>query len=155
MAGVFVYSRDRLETVVWNTGDKSVRKIRTWKWYRPPRVLALIALSIVVPGCGPAPESSLHEDRTSSREAVPPAANRYDLARDEERGGHTLQRHVARTDAQLRERLQRERNISAASTWTDRETAETVVAEGLAAERGPAGELDAPGLPARESGTAL
>jgi hypothetical protein len=122
--------------VEWNTGDKSVRKIRTWKWYRLARVFALIALSIVVPGCGLAPESSLHEDRTSSREAAPPAANRYDLARDEERGGHTLQRHVARTDAQLRERLQRERNISAASTWTDRETAEAVVAEGLAAERG-------------------
>jgi hypothetical protein len=43
---------------------------------------------------------------------------------------------VARTDEQLRERLERERNISAASTWTDRETAETVVAEALAAERG-------------------
>jgi hypothetical protein len=42
---------------------------------------------------------------------------------------------VARTDDELRERLAREPNISAASTWTDRETAETVVAEALAAER--------------------
>jgi len=63
-------------------------------------------------------------------------AERYDLERDENRGGHTLSRHVARTDAQLQERLQRERNISAASTWTDRETAEETVAEALRTERG-------------------
>jgi hypothetical protein len=43
---------------------------------------------------------------------------------------------VARTDDELRERLAGERNISAASTWTDRETAERVAAEALAAERG-------------------
>ena len=43
---------------------------------------------------------------------------------------------MARTDEQLRERLQRERNISAASTWTDRETAEETIAEALRAERG-------------------
>jgi hypothetical protein len=43
---------------------------------------------------------------------------------------------VARTDAELDERLERERNISAASTWTDRETAEETVAEALHAERG-------------------
>jgi len=47
-----------------------------------------------------------------------------------------LKKHVARTDEQLRARLEHERNISAASTWTDQETAETVVAEALAAERG-------------------
>jgi len=63
------------------------------------------------------------------------AKERYDLERDEQRGGHTLSRHVARTDAQLAERLERERNISAASTWTDRETAEEMVAQALRAER--------------------
>ena len=47
-----------------------------------------------------------------------------------------MKKHAARTDGQLRERLEHERNISAASTWTDRETAETVVAEALAAEKG-------------------
>jgi len=54
--------------------------------------------------------------------------------RDEQRGGHTLDRHVGRTDAELQERLERERNISAASTWIDRGTAEEVVAEALRAE---------------------
>jgi len=50
-----------------------------------------------------------------------------DLSIDDARGGHTLKRHVSRTDEQLRDRLQHEKNISAASTYTDRETAERVV----------------------------
>jgi hypothetical protein len=50
-----------------------------------------------------------------------------DLSIDDARGGHTLKRHVGRTDEQLRERLQNEKDISAASTYTDRETAERVV----------------------------
>jgi hypothetical protein len=43
---------------------------------------------------------------------------------------------VARTDEELRERLRRERNISAASTWTDRETAEETISEALRSKRG-------------------
>jgi hypothetical protein len=64
------------------------------------------------------------------------ARPRYDLSRDEERGGHTLRKHVGRTDAELRERLARERDISAASTWTDRAAAEETVAEALRADNG-------------------
>jgi hypothetical protein len=55
----------------------------------------------------------------------------HDLSQDEAAGGHTLKKHVGRTDDQLRERLQRERNISAASTYTDRETAERTVGAAL------------------------
>jgi len=51
----------------------------------------------------------------------------HDLSRDESAGGHTLRKHVGRTDDQLRERLRHEREISAASTWTDRETAERAI----------------------------
>lgn len=63
------------------------------------------------------------------------AASRRDLQRDEKRGGHTLSRHVGLTDAQLRERLKREQGISAASTYTDRATAEEAVAAALKASR--------------------
>ncbi len=42
---------------------------------------------------------------------------------------------MARTDEELRERLRREGNISAASTWTNRETAEETIAEALRSER--------------------
>jgi Bacterial CdiA-CT RNAse A domain len=55
----------------------------------------------------------------------------HDLSADEEMGGHTLQRHIGRTDTELRERLERERHISAASTYTDRATAEHVIAEAI------------------------
>jgi Bacterial CdiA-CT RNAse A domain len=87
-------------------------------------------------GSGPSPESGQRDEKPEIRIATRIASAGYNLARDEQRGGHTLARHVARTDDELRERLARERNISAASTWADRETAETVVAESLAAERG-------------------
>lgn len=61
-----------------------------------------------------------------------PAREHRDLAVDESLGGHTLARHVGRTDAQLAERLRREPQISAASTYTDRATAEAVIGSTLA-----------------------
>ena len=64
-----------------------------------------------------------------------PRIQRYDLSRDENRGGHTLQRHVAQPEEALRARLSSERNISAASTYTDRTTAELVVAQVLSDQR--------------------
>jgi hypothetical protein len=47
-------------------------------------------------------------------------------------GGHTLARHVGKTDDELMERLRREPDISSASTYTDRATAEAVVGAALA-----------------------
>ena len=63
------------------------------------------------------------------------AARPRDLGRDEQRGGHTLSRHVGLTDAQLRERLRRDPRISAASTWTDRATAEAAVTAAIQSNR--------------------
>jgi hypothetical protein len=87
-------------------------------------------------GCGqPAPPVNTPSEPPRRAPITVPTTDRYDLERDEQRGGHTLDRHVGRTDAELQERLQRERNISAASTWPDRATAEEVVTEALRAER--------------------
>jgi hypothetical protein len=74
-----------------------------------------------------------------SRREAPPAptssvvtaGDRYDLARDEQRGGHTLERHVGWSESDLIDRLRREPGISAASTYVDRDTAERVVAQTL------------------------
>ena len=74
------------------------------------------------PGAGPEPQSLSFPT--------------HDLSQDEAAGGHTLKKHVGRTDEQLRERLRRERNISAASTYTDLETAERAV--GIALEQNQA-----------------
>ena len=94
--------------------------------------------------CRPAPSGSA-PPRSDTAASPPvearqaPAAQtttpRYDLARDEALGGHTLARHVGRSDADLRERLRRERSISAASTYSDRATAERVVGRALASNR--------------------
>ncbi len=59
----------------------------------------------------------------------------HDLSLDERRGGHVLKRHVGKSDEELRDRLNSELNISAASTYTDRATAERTVGEALAANR--------------------
>lgn len=49
-------------------------------------------------------------------------------------GGHTLERHVGKSDRDLIARLEREPQISSASTYTDRATAESVVGAALRAD---------------------
>ncbi|MEO6396905.1 MAG: RNase A-like domain-containing protein [Tepidiformaceae bacterium] len=66
--------------------------------------------------------------RTAESSANPA---RHDLQPDEEQGGHTLARHVGKSDDELKARLLRESDISAASTYTDREAAERAVAAAL------------------------
>jgi hypothetical protein len=111
----------------------------TWKLLFDGVLIAALGLA-QLSGCGQAPPAAggaaanHEENRVSTRAAGD--TDRYDLERDESRGGHTLLKHVGRTDDELRERLRRERNISAASTWTDLATAELVVGEALRAERG-------------------
>jgi hypothetical protein len=86
---------------------------------------------------GPASADAPAATTPAPRAPAPPAADaradadRYDLDADEAKGGHTLARHVARTDAQLRDRLQREPGIGAASTYTTRALAERTVARTL------------------------
>jgi len=63
----------------------------------------------------------------SQAESLPTSGPIRNLAEDETAGGHTLRKHVGRTDDELRERLRREPHIAAASTWTDRATAEQAV----------------------------
>ena len=55
-----------------------------------------------------------------------------DLSQDEAAGGHVLRKHVGRTDDELRERLNHERNISGSSTYTDRSTAEHAIGAAIA-----------------------
>ena len=107
----------------------------------------VFAIALVLCGCGQKPSSESRSERPSkevanasarsghSANASGNSGERYDLSRDEERGGHTLRKHVGRTDDELRQRLARERNISAASSWTDRAAAEETVAAALHAER--------------------
>ena len=111
--------------------------VKIWMRLWLVRLLALVFVGATGCSQGPPPQKGAPEEsRLASSSSTGRAAERYDLGKDEERGGHTLERHVARTDEELRERLRREGNISTASTWTDRETAEETIAEALRAERG-------------------
>jgi hypothetical protein len=83
---------------------------------------AALLAACAISGCGLGPQEP----------ARPAAAlSAVDLAASERLGGHTLARHVGRTDDQLRERLRREPSIFVASTYPDQATAERVVAETL------------------------
>lgn len=52
-----------------------------------------------------------------------------DLQRAERMGGHTIDRHVGKTDFEIVKRLERDTKISASSTYTNLETAQAVVNE--------------------------
>ena len=70
-------------------------------------------------------------EQPDTAQIAAPAPQGRDLAADEAQGGHTLARHVGKTDEELRERLRREPQISSASTYTDRATAEAIVGAAL------------------------
>jgi hypothetical protein len=88
-----------------------------------PAIRAALLAALTIVGCDAGPPG----DRSATA-----AAPQVDLAAAERLGGHTLARHVGLTDDDLRERLRREPNLAAASTYPDRQTAERVVAATLA-----------------------
>jgi hypothetical protein len=92
---------------------------------RRTRTMLTLLLIAALAACTrpPAPESG---------PIAQPSGPPHSLSRDEADGGHTLRKHVGRSDAELRQRLQREPDISAASTWNDRESAESAVGTALA-----------------------
>ncbi len=80
-------------------------------------------------GAGSAPSSSI---AVRAAEIHPMNGPVRDLSQDEAAGGHILRKHVGQTDEQLRERLERERRITGASTYTDRPAAEHAVGAAIA-----------------------
>jgi hypothetical protein len=103
------------------------------RWLRAG--VAIVSLAVVA-GCTRPPASGTSGlapfSGTAQHESQGVNRASRDLSQDEAAGGHTLHKHVGRTDAQLRERLAHERNISAASTWNDRAGAEAAVGAAIA-----------------------
>jgi hypothetical protein len=100
-------------------------------------ILALL-MAIGLTGCSrsdsarPAAASTPVEQRPAERGAAATQPTGRNLSLDESMGGHTLTRHVGKTNRELAERLHREPQISSASTYTDRAIAEQVVGSALA-----------------------
>lgn len=97
---------------------------------------AMALLLAVTSACQPSqPGAGRTQTQNSASVTRTASGPTRDLSQDEAAGGHTLEKHVGRSDDQLRARLRRERRISAASTYTDRETAERVVGTALQQEQ--------------------
>jgi len=101
------------------------------------RLQAFVLVVLIGLGCNKPPSSLTGDHSTwmpfgTAKPSV--SRNRRDLSLDEARGGHTLKRHVGRTDDELRDRLAHE-PITAASTYTNRASAELAVGEALALNR--------------------
>ena len=98
---------------------------------------ALLTASVSI-SCQPPPSEGSSDpsasERTQARTESWPGSPR-DLSQDEAAGGHVLRKHVGRTDDELRERLVHERNISGASTYTDRAIAEHAIGAAIATSR--------------------
>jgi len=96
---------------------------------RPIRACVVTVLCLATLSCTQVPQPRATPESTPVH--VQSATAEHDLSADERLGGHTLQRHIGRSDADLRERLERERHISAASTYTDRAAAEHAVGQAV------------------------
>lgn len=91
-----------------------------------PTIVLLLAAAYLTFRSKPEPKEA---HRPVEHVALQPT-DRHDLSKDETEGGHTLQRHIGKTDSELRERLDSE-SISTDSTYTDRATAEMAVAAAI------------------------
>jgi Bacterial CdiA-CT RNAse A domain len=101
------------------------------------RMILALALSSVI-ACQPSRDTSAPEPtfRTNTGYIKDILSSPRDLSHDEAAGGHILRKHVGQTDEQLRERLEQERNITGASTYTDRSAAEHAVGAAIAQSQG-------------------
>src|ERR1035441_10670352 len=107
------------------------------------RSIFLAALCALVACQSPTTSSSAGSTTSPNSSSVPfqperprQAGPARDLRQDEAAGGHILRKHVGQTEAQLRERLERDRNITGASTYTDLSTAEHAVGAAVALSQG-------------------
>lgn len=109
------------------------------QWWRERTVIctlvaaSLISLSAcqsptVSDGLNPAPPATTQTHEESRLYRGPSR----DLSQDERAGGHILRKHVGLSEEDLRQRLGREPEITGASTYTDRTTAEHVVGAAIA-----------------------
>jgi len=100
------------------------------------RVVLVVMLAGLV-ACQPSRSTSGANPLLGSQAGAKNAAGPVrDLSQDEAAGGHVLRKHVGRSDAELRERLEEERHISGASTYTDRATAEHVIGAVISQSQG-------------------
>lgn len=83
-----------------------------------------------------APNLSFDSVKTSALVALNPTIPGGGLSAHEAIGGHTIDRHIGKTEQQLRQRLAAEPQISAASSFYNQQQAERDIGEALAVNQG-------------------
>jgi hypothetical protein len=107
------------------------------------RIVVALAMCFLFSCSPPASTNNANSESSSTAGSMSLRAETHatsgrvrDLRLDEEAGGHILRKHVGQTEQQLRDRLERERNITGASTYTDLSTAEHAVGAAIAQSQG-------------------
>ncbi len=93
--------------------------------------VALLLCLVLAPCSSDGAESTSKSQPSAQRSEIPGGS----LEANEKGGGHLLSRHVGKTAEELRQRLQSDSKISAASSFTDREVAAKSISSALAANK--------------------
>ena len=93
--------------------------------------VALLLCQVLAPCSSDGAESTSKSQPSAQRSEIPGGS----LEANEKGGGHLLSRHVGKTAEELRQRLQSDSKISAASSFTDREVAAKSISSALAANK--------------------
>ncbi|WP_141523108.1 MULTISPECIES: RNase A-like domain-containing lipoprotein [Bacillus] len=91
---------------------------------------ALLVMILILSGCAGKEQkkADLKESNSASVEKI--SDNILDEMEGPPKNGHTIEKHVGKTEEQLKERLRTD-NVSAASTYYDKETATKAVKDSL------------------------
>ena len=103
------------------------------RWTKFLGILCTIASIIVLFQSGISPVSAKHISSAPGQTTVAfaPGIPGGGLDFHEAAGGHTLEKHVGKTEAELAQRLASEKRISGASSFTYRSVAESAIAEAM------------------------
>ncbi|MFM9265289.1 RNase A-like domain-containing protein [Tychonema sp. BBK16] len=103
------------------------------RWTKFLSILCAIASIIVLfqPGISPVSAQYVSSQPAQTTIAFAPGIPGGGLDFHEAAGGHTLEKHVGKTEAQLAQRLADEKRISGASSFTYRSVAESAIAEAM------------------------
>jgi hypothetical protein len=107
------------------------------RWIKFLGILCTIASIIVLFKSAISPVSAQHISSIPEQTTVAfaPGIPGGGLDFHEAAGGHTLEKHVGKTEAQLAQRLASEKRISGASSFTYRSVAESAIAEAMSEKK--------------------
>ena len=93
-------------------------------------ISVMLMMILVLSGCSGQEQKQTKSKENNAASVVKVSDNILDEMEGPPKNGHTLERHVGKTEEQLKERLRTDK-VSAASTYYDKETATKAVKDSL------------------------